>query len=252
MSLNSAASTSIYSWNTVLNMKSYLLSMDKSIDRFNLSMERLLKAGFTNISKYRGLDAETDNLQSEWIKHGSPKFDPADPDFIANKGKQACALGHYGIWADMIANNIPYALVFEDDVEFHKYWQVLAKEYWNATPKDFDLLYMGSQIESTAEGTVLRVPVYCTHAYMISLAGAKKLYELCVHNPAGTRTIDCIIIDVMHNVCRNNITNPPFSWYVWRATKFYDANAHKKATLAKRNMGLIFQDADIPSYIYQM
>lgn len=234
-------------WDDVLNLPCYILNMDRAQDRMLVALNRIKKAGFTNVQRYRAVDGKNDNIEEEWKKYGSPRFASRDWDFCNNKGKQACAMGHYGIWFDIVQNKHAYAVIFEDDVQFHKYWDILAPEYWNITPRNFDIMYIGSQIESDIPGLVISTPLYCTHAYIISLQGASKLFKLCLSWYEGVYTIDCMLFDRMKEILDNN--KLWFTWYAWRASEFYDDNAHKKESWAKRNVGLVFQDPDMGSDI---
>lgn len=242
--------TSNITWSDVLGMKCYLINMDKCTDRLSYSKERISQAGFTNVHRFRGVDAELDDLPEAWSKHGSPKFDPTDTEFVQYKGKQGCALSHYGIWKDMMDNNVPFAIVFEDDVEFHCSWAELGKAYWESTPRDFDILYMGSQIEAETDANITVLPVFCTHAYMITLKGARILYNLCVNRPGGTSTIDCIIINHMNEAFMSNGRIMPFKWYVWNASMFPDSAKTKEGSKwAKRNAGLVYQDSTLGTFV---
>lgn len=237
-------------WNEVLNTPCYVLNMDKCQDRMQLALKRIGEAGFQNVKRFRGVDAECDDLDAAWAVHGSPRFDTSDREFcVEYKGKQGCALGHYGIWKDIIDNNVPCAIIFEDDVEFHSRWKELAKSYWEHTPRDFDILYLGSQVDMPMEGNIIVTPVFCTHAYMITLQGAKKLYDLCLRCPEGTSTIDCKIINTMKRAFATGGREMPFKWYVWNATMFPDPNACKRSDWIKRNSGLVFQDSDLGTFV---
>jgi GR25 family glycosyltransferase involved in LPS biosynthesis len=223
--------------------------MDDCTDRLQVSTDRIKAAGYTNIVRIRGIDARTEDLCESWKVHGSPMFDPADKEFVEYSGKQACALGHYNMWKKMMDENIPYATVFEDDVEFHYMWNTLASAYYECTPKDFDILYLGSQLDADVPGHVSVAPVFCTHAYIITLQGAKKLYDLCLRNKKGTSTIDCMLIDHMKQTFISQGKHHPFVWYVWNGTSFYDPRATKSKDWAKRNTGLVFQDVDFGTFV---
>lgn len=236
-------------WGDVLAAPCYIVNMDKCSDRMQLTASRIAEAGFTNAHKFRAIDAENDDLDAAWREHGSPAFDPTDTEFVTYKGKQGCALSHYGIWKDIMSKNIPFAVVFEDDVEFHKMWSQLGPKYWEATPKDFDILYLGSQIDIPLDGNVLVTPVFCTHAYVITRRGAEIMYNLCVNCKEGTRTIDCIIIDHMKGAFFSKGSYLPFKWYVWNGTMFQDPIAMKRPEWAKRNSGLVFQDSSLGTFV---
>ncbi len=235
-------------WDEVLQGPCWILNMDKCIDRWNVAQERVKKVGYVDIGRFRGLDAETDDLESAWRTHGNPKFDPTDTEFTIYKGKQACALGHYAMWKRIVDEKIPFVTVFEDDVEFHQSFVSLAPQYFAHTPKDFDIMYLGSQIEAYTMDHICCAPVFCTHAYMITYEGAKKLYSYCLEHMQGTRTIDCMLIDLQKQVLMQR-NGGDFKWYVWNANMFPDSARSKRRDWAKRNQGLVFQDADLGTYV---
>lgn len=238
-------------WEDVLAAKCFMLNMDRCKDRLEVAVKRCNDAGFKEIERFRGVDAHTDDLSEAWKEHGSPPFDHSDKEFTVQFiGKQGCALGHYGIWKKMIAESIPYAVIFEDDVEFHKDWNELAPQYWDKTPKDFDILYFGSQLEMPVSGNIVVASVFCTHAYFLTLDGARKLYDLCVNEPRGTRTIDWMILDKMNEYFASKGQYKPFTWYVWNSYNFVDPKAYKCQKWAKRNTGLVFQDADFGTFVH--
>jgi GR25 family glycosyltransferase involved in LPS biosynthesis len=148
------------------------------------------------------------------------------------------------IWKEMIDNNIPYMTIFEDDILFHHLWDTLAPSYFKKTPTDYDILYIGSQIQGESKYHIDQVPVYCTHAYIITLEGAKKLYDLIINEPNGMYTIDGMLIDLMHA--------KRFKWYIWNGS-FYPPEKKMAEGWNIRNNGLVYQDenfgTDIMNYI---
>lgn len=242
------------SWQDVLNMKGYLINMDKSVDRLQSATKRLKNAGFTNVQRYKAVDGQVDDLDLAWSMHGSPQLDQSDPLFTHTykAGKQGCALSHYGIWKQMIDEKIQYALVFEDDIEFHCSWHQLAEQYWNGTPRNFDILYLSGQMEPPVQGHIVVTPVYCTHAYMLTLEGAQKLYNMCINFPKGSGCIDGMIINYMRSILstfQNNIEQYSLRWFVWNAFQFDDPNRSKRPDFIGRNGGLVFQDGDFKSHV---
>lgn len=227
---------------------SFLLNMDRSFhDRYEKAKTNIEKAGFTNIHRIRGFDKDLDDLEEQWRIHGDPPKRDKDT-FLTNKGKQACALGHYHIWKKMIEENIPQAFVFEDDVFFHKYWHQLAPHYWECTPKTFDILYMGSSFDVRAPNLILQAPLYCTHAYFITLEGARKLYDLLLKDPLGTWTIDCQLREFMTGARQPQV---PFTWYLWNGLPNLDPIAMRSPKWQDRlkNSGLVFQDETLGSFV---
>ena len=227
----------------------FLVNMEKCTDRLQISQKRITEAGFTHVQRWNAVDAREGDgkLADAWARHGSPKFNPTDTEFVSYPGKQGCMLSHLDIWKHMIDQQIPAAIILEDDVDFHQSWSSLAPAYWDATPKDFDILYFGSQIEMQTHAHICCAPVFCTHAYMITLDGARKLYSLLLQDPRGVSTIDCMLIDHMN---RTMMGFPAaFTWYVWNARMFTDPRASVSKDWAKRNHGLVFQDVDLGTFV---
>jgi len=226
----------------------FIVNIDRCKERYSFSYNNVKNAGFTDIRRFKGIDAKVDNLDEAWAIHGSPRFNKADVNFNKMLGHQGCMLSHLHLWRHIIDNSLEYAIVFEDDVRFHCEWQNIAHLYVHHTPADFDILYLGSQIEARTDARIAKVPVYCTHAYMISLAGAKKLYSLILNEASGVRTIDIMLINNMYK----HFQNPqyvPFIWYAWNATMIPDMYKKNKPSIEKRNSGLVFQDDTFESEV---
>lgn len=246
-------------WEKLTNdVPSFVINMDRCKERWRVTKERIVKAGFRNVQRVRGVDAENDSLKEAWAVHGSPRFNPTDTEFVEYPGKQGCMLSHLNVWKKMIDENIPVAIIFEDDVSFHSRWDVLAPKYFQVTPKDWDILYMGSQIDHLLDAHIQTTPVFCTHAYVITYAGAKTLYTTLLGDAEGVRTIDCMIIDIMKDyairsarAAQTGAPAPPapFTWYVWNGLKFPDAQALSDPHWAKRNTGLVFQDVSLGTFV---
>lgn len=236
-------------WTSIAQARTFVVNMDRCVERWEVSKKRIEDAGFCNVERFRATDAAHDDLKAAWAQHGSPKFDPSDKAFVTYPGTQGCMLSHLNIWKKMIDENIEVAVIFEDDVLFHTHWSTLAPRYYEATPKDFDILFMGNQIEHMIDGHIIQTPVFCTHAYVITQKGARILYERLLQDPLGLRAIDCMLIDHMKAKHYRGVPCP-FVWYVWNGSKFPDkSSASKDPRVAKRNTGLVFQDIDLGTFI---
>jgi len=234
-------------WTHVLNLPSFVVNMTECSERLALTQDRLSKAGFTQLHRWDAVDARDPvQLGNGWNMVGNPAFAKTDAEFIEYKGKQGCFLSHILLWQHIIDNGIEIANVFEDDVCFHNQWHELAHKYWEATPRDWDVLYMGSQIDYMMPSHILRTPVFCTHAYVITLEGARKCLSATLGDPDGVRTIDCMLIDAM-KADLMGVKPCPFNWYAWNGTLFADPAAFTK--WEKRNSGLVFQDIELGTYV---
>lgn len=235
-------------WDDIRNAPCFVINMDRCKDRLEKSVARIREAGFERAERFRAVDAVHDPLGDAWQIHGNPMFDPSDTEFVTYPGKQGCMLSHLHLWKKIIDEGIPMAVVFEDDVCFHSKWGALAPRYYASTPKDFDILYLGSQIDFWMDGHIVQTPVFCTHAYVITGQGARILYNLLLQDPKGVRTIDCMLIDHMkERVFRG--TESRFQWYVWNGLKFPEEGALSDPHWAKRNTGLVFQDVSLGTFV---
>lgn len=178
-------------------------------------------------------------------------MDPSDTEFVeTHKGKQGCLLAHLDVWRRIVDSGVEYATVLEDDVLFHRDWASLAPAYLHSTPRDWDLLYLGAQMDCPSNAHIAQVPVFCTHAYVITRAGARRLYDLIVRDPLGVRTIDCMLIDWMKRQVYARAGRAPFVWYVWNGTLVApDPAAVADPLWASRNTGLVFQDAALGTFV---
>lgn len=232
----------------ILSFNTYLVNLDRAPERLVNAMGKLSSAGFSNVQRWKAVDGtNAEDLTKTWELHGNPKKEPMDPEFVMYPGRQGCMLSHVGIWKHMIENDIPIANVFEDDIMFHPQWAALHDRFYEDTPTNFDILYLGSKHHSDDTNHIQTSPVYCTHAYTITNLGARKLYQLLVGDPRGVCTIDNHIRRFMllgRDKC-------PFTWYSWNSTGYPCKEADMPADFKWRNAGLVFQDYRLPSYIQQ-
>ena len=237
------------------SIPTFVINLERCKDRLEVVLPRIAAAGFKNVSVWKGVDAkEPVALDKAWAAHGSPRMDATDEEFsVSYKGKQGCFLSWVGLLKHVIDNQIPVFIGLEDDVMFHSQWADLVPAYYEATPKPTDIVYLGGQIETSPENMkshqIGPFPVFCTNALMITLEGAKKLYELLVRCPVGVRTIDCMLIDAQKYMLAKKNTHI-FTWYVWNASMFPDAKGvNMNPGWAKRNNGLVFQDESFESEV---
>lgn len=225
------------SWEDVLNGPCYIINLDRNPERWSDVQEKIKKAGYTNVHRWTAVDGKNPSqLKDAWNQVGNPSFSLNDQEFVQYPGKQGCFLSHVLLWKKMIDEQIPWITVFEDDVLFHPEWTTLAPQYFEQTPTNFDVLYLGAQFEFHSKYHIDKGPVFCTHAMMVSLEGAKKLYRYCTQAP-NVYTVDCMIIDWMKRPLKLAL-----QWYVWNGMFFPTDMAKMDKGWTKRNGGLVFQD----------
>jgi GR25 family glycosyltransferase involved in LPS biosynthesis len=254
----------------ILDSPAYIINLDVATDRFIETSKNIKDAGFTCIERVSGIHASQigeERLSTEWAKHGSPEFKKDGiPEILLDVhiGRKGIMLSQLHIWK-MISemenvDDDAIFTIFEDDVVFHSNWSELAPLYSIKTPSDFDILFMGNQLQIiNPDGNltsilsnkhVCRVPSFCLHAYVITKRGAKKIYDAVLAYPGGIYTIDLMLFDMMREL---NGSKCPFNWYCWNVAKFFHCEKHNGEELLNfhrvRNNGLVFQNHLFESYI---
>ena len=119
-------------------------------------------------------------------------------EFSLTHPEIGCALSHCGIYGHMIDNNIPSALIFEDDVQINENLPLFLKTYQDLIPQNADIVLLGGhyhrflRTQKILSWLMLRktpfmvngqqailgkcyVPSGGAHGYFITQAGAKKM-----------------------------------------------------------------------------
>ena len=109
-------------------------------------------------------------------------------------GMKGCALSHRNIWEYMVEHDLQNVFIFEDDAVIDQNFDRDLQHVWNHLPKDYDIVYFGCLFgcnDDSMGNTVYKKIAGIdteeinefvhnskgsigTHAYMISLEGAKK------------------------------------------------------------------------------
>jgi hypothetical protein len=173
------------------------------------------------------------------------------------------------LYKHIVKNNIPICTIFEDDVFFHPDWEKLSHMYYNYTPKNFDIIFIGNQINECAN--INKVPnintlsTYCTHAYIITIEGAKKLLTYLLnwdyntidvqkyvgHPLTGLFCIDIMIKNIQERMNKKKLKKN-INWYCWNGTRYpCDYNILPLKGMHVRNTGLVFQSDNFESIVSQ-
>jgi len=260
-------------WPRFLAHPAFLVNLDRRPDRLALATKALTEAGFTNQRRFVAIDGQTADLTAAFASHGITRFSPHDPDFCASQGKQGCALSHLAVLRHARDLDLPFVHIFEDDSAFHSDFARLGPQFLQATPAEADMIYMGAQMEPSfgieswparVAQTVARgfgagrrphrifgdlgpYPVFCRHAFSLSRAGVAGLYDFLTKQEQGVYTGDCMIIDGQRRGAQRYVTRFPIRHSVWDARRFPDSSPRRRTARAKRNAGLVYQDADLGS-----
>jgi GR25 family glycosyltransferase involved in LPS biosynthesis len=235
-------------WAELCSSKVYMIGLKRYSFRREYSAARLAACGFSNIEFVDAFDGFYENVDEALSKLG----------FVFNSelkpGHKGCAYTHIAEWKKMIDENIPYKVFFEDDVLGHlELPNGLGQKFWDATPKEFDMLYLGSMMNANdptlhdPNNIIVQAPTYCTHAYIITLEGAKKLFNILnklKSNNIPINTIDIALVQFQIHKLIN--------WYCWNGTNIQKSfptfdeglpwQAFSDIILPEKDMGLFWQN----------
>jgi GR25 family glycosyltransferase involved in LPS biosynthesis len=236
------------SWAELCSSPVHMLGLKRFSFRREYSAARLAACGFSNINFVDAFDGYRENVDEALRSLGILLKTDIKP------GPKACFYTHVAEWKKMIDEDIPYRVFFEDDVLGHlDLPNGLGQTFWDATPKDFDMLYLGSMMNPAEpelydpNNRIVNLPSYCTHAYIMTLEGAKKIIKLM--NEINSNNIPLNNLDItLVEFQRHNRMN----WYCWNGTNIQKSfptfdeglpwQAFSDVILPEKDMGLFWQN----------
>lgn len=141
-----------------------------------------------------------------------------------SNGSIGCILSHAKAYKQILINDYDYLLIFEDDVIIEDNFKLQLKIFLKSIPKDFDILYLASNISMTTNmrgwiSDSLYIPMYPRsgqYGYIVSNAGARKILKTIFPVKIVAGGIDTLIgrlvskglLNAYHahpNLCKVNI-----------------------------------------------
>ncbi|MCP9834960.1 MULTISPECIES: glycosyltransferase family 25 protein [unclassified Cyanobium] len=266
------------SWQTFLSSPAYVINLASRPQRLEPTIQRLQEAGFCNVRRWPAVDGTTADLAALFASHGFKALADVD-DFLIRPGSQGCFLSHFRLMKHAIEAGHELVHIFEDDIVFPSFWRSYAERFHAATPRDWNVLFMGSQLDfdylprlSLARvlgkcqrkiprfpaihgpvawmHDVVRLPLFCTHAYTLTRKACMELTEW-IGSQAHPYAIDFMYYDGMRGHPR--ISCFPLAWYAWNSRRLFPHTKERGRTIhwIRRNSGLVFQDEDYGSDIIQ-
>ena len=173
------------------NIPVFYINLDDNIERNKNIIENINKVGFTNYEKISAVDTRTIekvNKYKNMIDSNSYK------DLLENNkshkrkyhedltnGSIGCFLSHLKIYQKIVDNNIPMAIILEDDCVFNldkeKFWNQINKINM---PQDTDMIILSGifkKFSKINENVGKFKRFYLLHFYVVTNSGAKKLLE---------------------------------------------------------------------------
>ena len=111
-------------------IKTFVISLDRCSDRRKLIFENLKKVGFVdNVEWFKAIDGKNDDLsqydidRSKFKRYWHNKISCCSSNLYFSDSEYACTLSHLHIYKKIVDENIPMALVLEDDVILNAKYQ---------------------------------------------------------------------------------------------------------------------------------
>jgi hypothetical protein len=243
-------------WNDFLNGPVLVISKNSENENYQRTRQQLKDRGFTNIIQIDlpSIKESVYTIQVHWNRLFGNKpinFNQEDAAFIDTvnfPNKQESAVAHFNAYNYIITNKFDFALVVEDNIIFHKDWDMIASKYFEVTPPDYYLCYVGHHCGCGINAHVIRAPTFSMQSIIITSEGAQYLLDKMLFHPKGVRTLDCMINEAMTQSLINQepgtdgISNDFCNWYAWNAEMFPDETAVKFTQFIEKDKGLIFQE----------
>jgi glycosyl transferase family 25 len=250
----------------ILTQPAFVIHIEEyCANRTEFFKKNIKNAGYTNMQIFEGVKAKNKNELDSCIN----EFNNIKLHEHLGFGQMGCLLSHLKLYKHIVKNNISICTIFEDDVFFHPDWKKLSHMYYNYTPKNFDIIFIGNQINECAN--INKVPnintlsTYCTHAYIITIEGAKKLLTYLLnwdyntidvqkyvgHPLTGLFCIDIMIKNIQERMNKKKLKKN-INWYCWNGTRYpCDYNILPLKGMRVRNTGLVFQSDKFESLVTQ-
>jgi len=163
--------------------KTYICHWTKLVERKKYILQHLAESGIIDLKWVEDYD------KNNWCVEDIIKEYPRAFGIISNDNRKmrnaeiSLALKHCWIVKDVVSQNYKSALILEDDVLLHPDFVSLFNSFKNELPEDWDCCWVGSCCNIHAD-IIPDKHVYignrsrCTHAFMISNKGAKKMLPL--------------------------------------------------------------------------
>ena len=218
---------------SILGLPCFIINLDRHPERLKYTTDNVRNAGFINIERFTAIDGKLDPTNTDIIFNELLNNIPY-ADSI-NKLTKANTASHLSVWKKILESDIEEAIIFEDDIFFHEDWSSLHEKYYNETPTDYDIIYLGSGrrgiYENFYSDYIINEPLLCLHAYLITKNFIKHFFTEYIKTVSCICLLDCELYNMKINI-------PSYKFYGWVKC---DQNDRVLSTFNK-NIGLVYQD----------
>ena len=217
--------------------KIFVISREQDKDRRSFVLEQLKNVGigipqihwFNAVDGYKTDDEE---FKKENIN-------------IGHKGSNGCALSHKNVWKYIVENKIKNAMVFEDDVIFHEYFPALYFQYYDKTPSNYGIIFMG-YCSFDGEQNINAIYEYfplCLHSYIIK-------YEMCewllTNFSNCDKNVDLYVKELYDTKLKRPLQDNLISYSWWNGALI--SPKQKVTELGVYFRGLVYQEHDFKKF----
>lgn len=152
-----------------------------SDEKFDRALMQLKGLGFINITELRDNISDLLSTTAEvQLQYDSSQYFVSGPN---REHPLNVSCKHIQALKDIVNNNYCNAIICEDDVLFNEKFNGLINQYWDALPKDFDIVYVGFghpirefwDEKNKISPFIWQGAFWCSHCMVISQDGAKKI-----------------------------------------------------------------------------
>lgn len=145
-------------------LNTFCISLASNPDRWN-RMERRFKELNMDVSRFTAVSDDSE-LNVDFAHYLSPF-------------QKYCCQSHINLWRLVVDNQIPYALILEDDACFDIKWKEKLELFSNINDPELDAVFLnGSEPAEPLHTWVMANEQYLTGGYIITLKGAKSLLDM--------------------------------------------------------------------------
>lgn len=196
-------------WSEICSKETVILGLKRYSFRREYAKCLLEKLGFTCIRLVDAFDGFQENPDEALVKLGIHSSSQIGP------GHKGLCITFIRLLQEFIDSGESYRIFFEDDVLGHMDLpHGLGQKFWDETPKDFDILYLGNMMNpGDSKELVIQVPTYTTHALMITRNGARRILDL--YRELGNMGEPLLALDIQLLQWE---LQKKLIWYCWNGT----------------------------------
>jgi GR25 family glycosyltransferase involved in LPS biosynthesis len=223
----------------------FILGLEKFPERSSIVSKRLDKVGWKNYQVINGCHfASLNGMQKQELESKWKFFNDGKTSF--SNGQKGCAISHLEALEKVVKEELPCVVIAEDDVMFSNNFPKLFENILRDIPKNYDIIFIGWQEVWQNGKKVKKVnkfykhDPFCTHFYLISSKGAKKIIE-SIYKDGLSVPIDIWIVEKSKKYGLDNYCVNP---------DHYKPDFYPEGKIFEgRDSGIVHQDKNIDSII---